>query len=207
MSRAPLALTSLVRLTAFASLAAMFSLAGCGYQFQGSGSILPEDVKTIAIAPVENDTTIAGLGVRFGDELRSRFERYGVVRIIEDRGIADAILSARILNVDTQVRNVSGAEDIALDEELFITVAAELRRKSGQLLYRDPSMTVSDSFASVSDVVVTSSAGFASSDISASELSNLTQREVSRGQQEQALDELMEEVARKIYLNAVAAEF
>ena len=36
----------------------------CGYRLQGSGSVLPNDIKTISIKPVENTTTLSGLGPR-----------------------------------------------------------------------------------------------------------------------------------------------
>lgn len=183
------------------------SLTGCGYQFQGSTSILPPDVKKIAIARVENDTTYSTVGYRLEEELRSQFERYGVVEVVDEARTADAVLYAKVTNVDTRVRNVTSETDVAIDEELFMTVSADLRRKNGQTLYRDSNILTTESFGAVADTVVTSSSSFAQGNISAQTLGNLGQREVSRGQQDQTLDSLVEETARKIYLNAVAAGF
>ena len=182
-------------------------LSGCGYQFQGSTSILPPDVKKIAIARVENDTTYSSVGYKLEEELRSQFERYGVVEVVDETRSADAVLYAKITNVDTRVRNVTSETDVAIDQELFMTVAAELRRKNGQTLYRDSNILTTESFASVADTVVTSSSSFAQGNINADTLGSLGQREVSRGQEEQTLDTLVEETARKVYLNAVAAGF
>jgi outer membrane lipopolysaccharide assembly protein LptE/RlpB len=182
-------------------------LGGCGYQFQGSTSILPPDVKKIAIARVENDTTYSSVGYKLEEELRSQFERYGVVEVVDETRLADAVLYAKITNVDTRVRNVTSETDVAIDQELFMTVAAELRRKNGQTLYRDSNILTTESFASVADTVVTSSSSFAQGNINADTLGSLGQREVSRGQEEQTLDTLVEETARKVYLNAVAAGF
>ncbi len=68
-------------------------------------------------------------------------------------------------------------------------------------------MTASETFASTSDVVVTSSSNFSQGGIGSSSLGSLGSREVSRGQQREALSELVEEASRLIYEDAVAADF
>lgn len=182
------------------------SISGCGYTFQGSGSVLPDDIKSISISRVENETTYSGLAAKFEEKLMSRFERYGVVKILSAGEDADARLVTRIKSLVTNVRETTG-DDIALELEASLVIDAELRRRNGQLLYKNPSLLVSDTYGSVGDVVVTSSADFAQSGIGAGTLGTLGEREVSRGQEEQTLDSLLEEAARKLYLDAVAAEF
>jgi len=181
--------------------------AGCGYSFQGSGSILPPDVKTVAIPLAENNTTEAGLGLRFTESLRSRFDRYGAVKVVENEDEADAILIAKVIDVQTEVSDTTSNTDIELESEVVLTVAAELRKKNGQLLYRNAKMSISDSAASVGDVVVTSSSQFAQSGIGSGTLDTLGSREVARGQGTQVVEDLIEEASRRIYLDAVAADF
>jgi hypothetical protein len=182
------------------------SISGCGYTFQGSGSVLPDDIKSISISRVENETTSSGLAAKFEEKLMSRFERYGVVKIVSAGEDADARLITKIKSLVTNVRETTG-DDIALELEASLVIDAELRRRNGQLLYKNPSLLVADTYGSVGDVVVTSSADFAQSGIGAGTLGTLGEREVSRGQEEQTLDSLLEEAARKLYLDAVAAEF
>lgn len=182
-------------------------LCSCGYQLQGSSSILPDDVKFVAVLPVVNDTTESDLGPRLQEALELRFERYGVVHVVEEPNEADAVLEARIIDVHTQVRNVTGDTDIALEMELVMSIAAELRRSSGQLLWKNSRLMISDTFENVSDVVVTSSSAFAQSGLAADTFGDLGSREASRAQQEQAYENLLDEAARKIYLSAVAANF
>ena len=184
-----------------------FFWASCGYSFQGSGSILPPDIKTIAIPLAENDTTEPGLGQRFSESLRTRFDRYGAVKVIEEESEADAVLTARVVNIETNVSDTTSNTDIELESELVLTVSAELRRKSGQLLYRNAAMSISDSAAAVGDVVVTSSSQFAQSNIGSGTLDTLGSREVARGQGSQVIEDLLEEASRRIYLDAVAADF
>jgi outer membrane lipopolysaccharide assembly protein LptE/RlpB len=183
------------------------STVGCGYAFEGSGSILPADIKTIAIPMAENDTTEAGLSQRFTEALRSRFDRYGAVKVVKDVSSADVVLLARIVDVDTKVSGVTSETDIELDSDLTMSVGAELRRRSGQILYRNPSMKISDNFAKTGQTVITSSSAFAQSGIQSSNLDNLGDREIAREQGDQALSNLLEEAARRIYMEAVAADF
>ncbi len=189
-----------------ASLLYVCFLIGCGYTLQGSGSVLPSDIKTLSIKIAENNTTEPGLGLQLTEKLRTRFERYGVVRVVDPGEDADANLATTITKVQTRVRNVTGASDISLEQDLYVEVLAELKRKNGQILYRN-TVGANSSFAGTSEVVVTGSSSFAQGDIGAQSLNSLGTREVSRGQQQQALDDVFDEVSRKLYLDAVAADF
>ncbi len=195
----------------FAFLLLSLSIFSCGYQFQGSGSILPPDIKTVAIPIAENNTTEANLGERFTEALRSRFERYGVVKIVENEGEADAILLAKVVDLDSRVSGVTSNTDIETENSLVLTVAVELRKKNGQLLYKNGGMSISDNVAGVRDLVVTSSSDFAQGGSSSDTLgdlgSNAGDREVQRGQEDQVVEALVDEASRRIYLDAVAADF
>jgi len=184
-----------------------FLLSGCGYAFQGSGSILPDDVKTITILQAENNTTEPGLGLQLTEKLRSRFERYGAVKVVPPGRDADAELITRILQLQNRVRDTTGNTDIALEYELEITISAVLRRRNGQVLYRNSKLRASEIYPGVSDVVVTSSSAFAQAGIGSDTLDTLGSREVSRGARDAVLEDLMEETSRKLYLDAVSAEF
>jgi outer membrane lipopolysaccharide assembly protein LptE/RlpB len=184
----------------------MFS-SSCGYRLQGSGSVLPPDIKTISIRTAENNTTFTGLGPRFSEKIRSRFERYGVVKILDSGETADAEFITKILSIEAENRDVQGRSNIQVEQSLNLMVYAELRKKNGQILYRNPSLIVSESFGTVSSNVVTSSSSFATGNLGAGALGTLTQREVARGQAAETLEGLLDEAARKLYLDAVASDF
>ena len=181
--------------------------ASCGYTFQGSGSILPPDVQKINIPLAENLTSQPGVSLQFTEALRDRFERFGVVTIVDKMSEADAVLNAKVLDINQEARTVTASTEQALQYETVMTIAAELRRVSGPVLWRNPEMIVSKDFGSTSDVVVTSSSDFASSSLSAGDLGALDNREVSRGQEKQALEDLAEQAAQNIYNEAVAPDF
>ena len=180
---------------------------GCGYQFQGGGSILPPDVKTVAIAQSENRTVEPGLALRFQESLRERFDRYGAVKVISDTAAADAVLTTVIKDVSSQVRNTSGATDQGFDQVLAVTISGELKKKTGQILWKTDMLQIYQSFADVSGVVVTTAAGFAGSDQSQTQLGGLSNRELSRGQKQIALNAALDEASRQIYNSAVAEDF
>ena len=168
---------------------------------------MPPGIDNIYIPVVQNDTTEPGLGLKFTEALRSRFERYGVVQVVESKREADAVLKAKIQKVETGVEGTTSDTDIALALELILTVGAELRTKAGQVLWQAQTLQVREDFAGVGDVVVTSSSTFQQGGISADTLGGLEDLEVSRGQKDQALEDALEEASRKIYLSAVAADF
>lgn len=178
----------------------------CGYSFQGSGSILPDDVETVAVPLVENRTTASGLGMLQTEKLRSRFERYGTVRVVSVEDDPDATLNTVIRDINTTVRGVTSETDIVLEQIVTLTVDAELTRRNGQVLWKG-TISASESIPATGDVVVTSSSNFAQGGIDASALNSLNDAEVARGASAFAFDDLTDDVARKIYLDAVAADF
>ncbi len=190
----------------FAATIAMLT-GGCGYQFQGSGTSLPSDIKTIAVASVENETLTPGLGRDVEEGIRTMIESFGALRVARSESDADAVLRASIKDLDTRVRSVTGVSDIALEYDLTIIVAAELRRRNGKLLWRNPGVQASQQIAGTSSVVVTSGSDFAQGNISGESLAGLEDKEVTRGAGRAALTDLIEEISRRIYIEAVAEDF
>lgn len=183
------------------------ALSSCGYTLQGSGSVLPPDVKVIAIPLVQNASTESGMTTVMTEALRDRFERFGVVSVVDDPDEADAILKARITKVTRNQRTSTSKTDQQLQLDTVLTLAAELRRVTGPVLWRDNNISVSKAFGTTSGVVVTTSPDFASGTLGAADLGNLDDREVSRGQEQDALRALADEAASQIYDSAVAPDF
>lgn len=180
---------------------------GCGYQFEGAGSVLPEDVTRVYIPRVENTTAESSLTTLVTEALRDRFERYGVLYVVEDENDADAILNARITDVKRDTRTSTGDTDTALQFSTSMILDAELRRVVGPVLWRNKRIVTTRTFGAASNVVVTSSADFAAGNINAGDLNNLTDRELSRGQEREVFEEMAEQAARQIYEQAVLPEF
>lgn len=74
------------------SLAVLLSLGCCGYSVR---ALLPPNLKTIAVQPVENQTSRPGLDVQLTDRLVQGFTRDGSLRIADiERG--DIVLTCKI---------------------------------------------------------------------------------------------------------------
>lgn len=184
-----------------------FLAAGCGYTFQGTGSVLPPDVKTVHIPTVDNQTSETRFTQLMTESLRERFERFGVVTVVEKASEADAILNVEVKSLDRQARSVTSGTDIVLQYDSIAKLWGELRKKNGAIVWRNPQMVVVKPFGTTSDTVVTSSPDFAQSGITSGTLSSLSAVELSRGQEQEALISLAEEAARHIYDEAVAPDF
>jgi len=185
-------------------------LMGCGYAFQGTGSVLPPDVKRVYIPVAENTSTEGGLSTILTEALRDRFERYGVVEVVDDISGADAVLRSRVIKVKRSTGAVTSRTDTTIQQDLTLNMAVELRRVTGPVLWRNMNLSVTRSFGTASGAIVTSSADFAAGSLSASDLAALESggtREVARGQESEALNSLAEKAAQIIYDSAVAPDF
>lgn len=195
----------MIRVVVF--LALTLAASGCGYTFRGSGSVLPADVKNIYIPNVENGSTEIGLGDVVTESLREEFDSYGVVSVVERQSEADAILKVRITDVKRTTSTVRANSNTALQMDTTMNIAGELRRSTGQVLWRDSQIRVTKGYGADKSVVVATSPDFASGSISRSDLASLSTREISRGQEANALNSLAEEAARLVYDKAVAPDF
>lgn len=173
----------------------------------GAGSVLPPDVKRIYIPIAENNSTEPGLSNLLTESLRDQFDRFGVLTVVEEIGDADAVLQSKIMKVKRAARTTTGETDRALQYDTTMTVAADLKRINGTILWRNQALAVTKSYGSSAQTVVTSSASFAEQTLTGSDLGGLGNREVQRGQQGASLQSLSDEAARQIYNQAVAPDF
>ncbi len=182
-------------------------LSSCGYTFQGSGSILPPDVKKVYIPLVENNSAEATLTTQLTESLRDRFDRYGAVTVVDEINEADAVLNAKILKVKRGTTTSTARTDTTLQQDIVLTLSAELKRVTGPVLWKTNRMSITQSYGTTSGSVNTSSALFASGGLSASNLGGLDTRELARGQEEEVFNQMVEDAAKKIYEEAVAPDF
>lgn len=187
--------------------ASVMLLSGCGYVFSGGGSTLPVDVKRIYVPMAENDTPESGLSLLVTEAMRDALEQYGVVSVVDTVRDADAVMRIRIRSVKRETRSVTSGTDTVLQMTTNLVLSGELRRVTGQVLWANPAISVARSFGTTNQVVVTSSADFASGSMNPQDLANLSSREVSRGQEQAAFEVLSTQAATLMYQQAVAADF
>ncbi len=107
--------------------AAMLFCGGCGYRI---GSLMHPQLKTVAVAPVQNETLEYNLTAQVRNLLCERFMTDGSLKLVDEKE-ADCIVYARI--VDAKYAEVSWAEstraedgeDILLPNEWSVTLVIE----------------------------------------------------------------------------------
>ena len=75
-------------------------LSGCGYVIEGSNPVLPNEAKTIAMLPIQNQTFKAGLETDLSEQFNLLLRSNSSVRITP-AGIADLQLNITLLNLKT----------------------------------------------------------------------------------------------------------
>lgn len=180
---------------------------GCGYGFQGSGSILPPDVKKVYIPVAENLSPEVSLNMIVTEAMRDRFDRFGTLSVVDEQQQADAILTIAILAVKRDTAATASGTNAQLKQNANITFAGELRKTSGEILWRSTGFTITRAFGSTSGVVITSSADFATAGPSSADLASLGNREVSRGQEKQTFEDIATDAAKRVYEEAVSPDF
>ena len=107
--------------------AALLFCGGCGYRI---GSLVHPQLKTVAVAPVQNETLEYNLTAQVRNLLCERFMTDGSLKLVDEKE-ADCIVYARI--VDAKYAEVSWAEstraedgeDILLPNEWSVTLVIE----------------------------------------------------------------------------------
>jgi outer membrane lipopolysaccharide assembly protein LptE/RlpB len=196
-------------LLSFALTVLAFTCAGlgCGYAFQGSGSVLPPEVKRIYIPDVVNRSSDPYVAALLTEALKERFERFGVVQVVSDANEADALLLVKIQQLRSTSKSSVAAGDVAQELNITVTLSGELKQKNGIILWKNPALLLTKSFGNTTASVVANSAQFAGSRLGSGDLSGLNQREVSRSQERLALEQISEEVSKTIYDEAVSPDF
>ncbi len=185
-----------------AALLAVLALAACGYHLSGTGTTVPESARTIRIALFTNHTRETGLEVRLHRAVEDEFRRQGTLRIVTEDD-ADLVLSGDIRRF-TSVPVAFSATDEAVQYQGIMQVSLRLtERETGHVLFENKLLQESQDFGAVSGVVITSSPHFQRGTIDARDLPDLTNVQIGEARRREAQRNLIELLARDIYLQAM----
>ncbi len=182
-----------------AALLAVLLLAACGYHLAGTGTTVPEGARTIRIERFTNRTRETGLDVHLHRAVEDEFRRQRIVT----EGDADLVLSGTIRRF-TSVPVAFSATDEAVQYQGIMQVSLRLtERESGHVLFENKLLQESQDFGAVSGVVVSSSPHFQRGTINARDLPDLTNVQIGETRRREAQGDLIELLARDIYLQAM----
>lgn len=136
----PFSLFSFPFSTFVVSLALLLAaaLSGCGYRVAGRGTALPKEWRTIAVLPLENDTTRYRLEQRLTEAVVRELLARTNYRVVADPEAGDAVLTGAVTGLDSSAVLFDAATGRATT--LVVTVEARVRltdRASGREVYRN----------------------------------------------------------------------
>ena len=175
-------------------------LGGCGYQFVGESSLLPKEARTIYVEPFVNRSRDVGLDKELTTALRGEFYRRGQLKIVESAEQADVILSGVIRSLDSTVASVNRDDEVLQYESLLIMDVTLRRREPNEILWRGQGVRLNQVYAGSRAAVVTTSSAFQSTGtLNSTDISQMTDIQLTEQERRAVRDQLMEQFARELH--------
>ena len=182
------------RLFAFILLAFLF--VGCGYHFSGGGT-LPQGVKKISLAEIDNETLEVGTEKQLQWALEQEFRKRGTAIVDDD---SEGTLNVTMHQLDLRPLSFDRLDQV-LEYQLVLLLDVQLiHRETGKILWQANNLRVQTNYDAVPQVVVTSSPRFLEGNLNAEDLRGLTDIQFSETQRRAAVERLFVETAREVYL-------
>lgn len=128
------------------AVVAMFLTAACGYHTAGKASLIPTDVKTIAIPSFVNQTQTYRIETILTEAVVREFNTRTKYRIVSDPSDADAVLRGTV--VSTQLAPVTYDSNTGRASSALVTVNMKvmLTAKDGHVLYQNSNYTFREQY-------------------------------------------------------------
>jgi outer membrane lipopolysaccharide assembly protein LptE/RlpB len=122
-----------------AAFALCFALAGCGYHTIGRSSLLPKEIRTIAVPTFTNATARTRISDALSRDVARELITRSRYRIVADPADADAVLTGGVLSYSSFPTILAGGR--AAGVQVIVTVQARLtRRDTNQVLSDQPNI-------------------------------------------------------------------
>ena len=174
-------------------------LGGCGYQFVGESSLLPKEARTIYVEPFVNRSRDVGLDKELTTALRGEFYRRGQLKIVDSAAPAARLLSGVIRSLDSTVASVNQDDEVLQYESLLIMDVTLRRREPNEILWRGQGVRLNQVYAGSRAAVVTTSSAFRTRTLNSTDVSQLTDIQLTELDRRAIRDRLMEQVARELH--------
>lgn len=174
-------------------------LGGCGYQFAGESSLLPEDARTIYVEPFVNRSRDVGMDKELTSALRGEFYRRGRLSVVDQSEQADLILSGVVRSLERSVASVNRKDEV-LQYESVLTLDVTLRRREPNVvLWRGQGVRLNDIHGGSRAAVVTTSSEFLTGTLNASDVRRMTDVQLTEIEGRAVRDQLMERFAKELH--------
>jgi hypothetical protein len=183
-------------------LAGLLALAACGYRLGGGPPDLPEGARTISIRLFRNHTREQGLEVQLRRAIEEEFRRRGPLRVVPP-GEGELELRGDIRRLTNRPVTFSAIDEAVQYQGSIVVGLRLVEREGGRVLVEHPALQATQDFAADRGVVISSSPRFQRGTMNARDLANLTNVQLIETRRAVAVRELLDQVARDVYRQAM----
>lgn len=174
------------------------SLYACGYRLQGQDAGIPAEVRSIVVPPFINRTRVVGLDWELTTAVRNQLRQRGRVRVVEEIGEADAILTGIVRRFNSRVVALNEfAEVLQFENDLRVEVTLR-RREPSQILWPKQIVRVRDVYDGARGAVVTTSSDFVRGALNPNDIPQFTDAQLTETMQQKAREQIVERFAREL---------
>jgi hypothetical protein len=132
---------------AFAAAIGFASLASCGYHVGGKADLMPKSVQTIAIPAFSTLSTRYRLTDTLPQEIGREFTERTRFRIVQNPGLADAVLNGSI-NTVVIAPNIfdPGSGKATMIQATIVLTVNLVERSTGRVLYSRPNWAIHENY-------------------------------------------------------------
>jgi lipopolysaccharide assembly LptE-like protein len=120
--------------------------AGCGYHTAGRASLLPSDVRTLAVPAFVNQTQTYRIEQTLTAAVVQEFATRTNYHITADPGSADASLHGVVLSTSTTPLTYDSKTGRAASVLVVVSMNVSLSDRQGRVLYQNPSYTFREQY-------------------------------------------------------------
>jgi outer membrane lipopolysaccharide assembly protein LptE/RlpB len=173
----------------------LFLIPACGYHFSGADN-LPQGIKRVSFAEVENQTLEVGIEKELQWALEREFRNHSGIPVAEN---AEGIINVTLHRLDLRPLSFDNKDEV-LEYQLMLQFDISLtHRDTGQTLWQANNIQVIEDYAAIPQVVVTTSPKFLQGTLNPGDLPGLTDIQFSETERRLATARLFETAAREVY--------
>jgi hypothetical protein len=182
-----------------ALLALLLAPLGCGYHLAGSNVVVPGGIESISVGTFENESHQEGLDKVLAFAFEREFYERGTLRVRENPGEGDGIISGTIREFRTRPVSFNSDEN-ALQYEAELTLDVTLRRQGdGKVLWKGSRLHVFDEYAVSPSTVVPSSSQFQQGTLDFSNLAQLSDIQLAETEKRLAIERMVRSIVRDVH--------
>jgi outer membrane lipopolysaccharide assembly protein LptE/RlpB len=128
------------------SVAGLLLVASCGYQTTGKSSLLPPDMRTLAIPSFRNQTHTYHVETGLTSAVIREFNTRTRYRVVQTESDADATLLGTVVSVQVAPVAYDSVTGRAATGLVTIVVKVTLTARDGRVLYSNPNYVFRDQY-------------------------------------------------------------